>query len=151
MQLEKSVMHLQSCYFAKPIAFLPFLLFSPSSLLKLFIVVVQNFCYHGNGRHTSPLSQIYLLFFCRFRCRHRLALLSVSVIQGPFNLEKVLNFTSRLEKSESLNSVKVLKKYLMSLLGFEKSLNFTTLQTPSFFCKITRIILPRRIWLILGV
>ena len=39
----------------------------------------------------------------------------------------------------------------MSLLGLEKSLKFTTLYTPSFFCKITRIILPRRIWLILGV
>ena len=39
----------------------------------------------------------------------------------------------------------------MFLLGLEKSLEFTTLYTPSFFCKITRIILPRRIWLILGV
>ena len=39
----------------------------------------------------------------------------------------------------------------MSLLGLEKSLKFTTLYTPSFFCKITRIILPRRIWLILDV
>ena len=39
----------------------------------------------------------------------------------------------------------------MSLLGLEKSLEFTTLYTPSFFCKITRIILPSRTWLILGV
>ena len=39
----------------------------------------------------------------------------------------------------------------MSLLGLEKSLKFTLLYTPSFFCKITRIILPKRIWLILGV
>ena len=39
----------------------------------------------------------------------------------------------------------------MSLLGLEKSLKFTLLYTPSFFCKITRIILPRRIWLIFGV
>ena len=56
---------------------------------------------------TSHFSSILDLFiiFCRFRCRQRLALLSVSVIHGPFNLEKVLNFTSRLEKSESLNSV----------------------------------------------
>ena len=30
----------------------------------------------------------------------------------------------------SLNSVKVLEKYLISLLGFEKSLKFTTLCTP---------------------
>ena len=31
----------------KPIAFLPFLLSSSSSLLKLTIVVIQKFCYHG--------------------------------------------------------------------------------------------------------
>ena len=55
--------------------------------------------------HFSSLLELFAIFFCRFRCRHRLALLSVSVILGPFNLEKVLNFTSRLEKSESLNSV----------------------------------------------
>ena len=36
-----------------------------------------------------------------------------------YNLGKVLNFNSRLEKS--LNSVKVLEKYLISLLGLEKS------------------------------
>ena len=51
----------------------------------------------------SSLLDLFTIFFCRFRCRRRLALLSVSVIHGPFNLEKVLNFTSRLEKS--LNSV----------------------------------------------
>ena len=93
-------------YFAKPIAFLPFSLFSLSSLLKPFIVVIQNFCYHGNvTSHFSSLLDLFTFFFCRFRCRRRLALLSVSVIHGPFNLGKVLNFTSRLEKSESLNSV----------------------------------------------
>ena len=42
---------------------------------------------------------------------------------GLYNLEKVLNFTSRLGRS--LNSVKVVKKYLISLLGLEKSLKFT--------------------------
>ena len=47
---------------------------------------------------------------------------------GSYNLEKVLNFSSRLEKSFSL--VKVLEKYLISLLGLEKSLKFTTLSTP---------------------
>ena len=99
-------MHVQSFYFAKPIAFLPFSLFSPSPLLKLFIVVIQNFCYHGNvTSHFSSLLDLFAIFFCRFRCRRRLALLSVSVIHGPFNLGKVLNFTSRLEKSESLDSV----------------------------------------------
>ena len=46
---------------------------------------------------------------------------------------KVLEFTSRLEKS--LNSVKVLEKYLISLLGLEKSLKFTALSKPgTFFC-----------------
>ena len=47
-----------------------------------------------------------------------------------YNLEKVLNFGSRLEKS--LNSVKVLEKYLISLLGLEKSLKFTTLSKNIF-------------------
>ena len=115
-------MHVKSCCFARPIAFLPFSLFSPSSLLKLFIVVILNFCYHGNVSHPVLSIRPIYYFFCRFRCRRRLALLSVSVIHGPFNLGKVLNFTSRLEKSESLDSVQVLKKYLMSLLGLEKSL-----------------------------
>ena len=32
----------------KPIAFLPFLLPSPSSLLKVPIVLIQKLCYHGN-------------------------------------------------------------------------------------------------------
>ena len=49
-----------------------------------------------------------------------------------YNLEKVLNFGSRLEKS--LNSVKVLEKYLISLLGLEKSLKFTILSTPDPIC-----------------
>ena len=39
---------------------------------------------------------------------------------GSYNLQKILKFTSRLEKS--LNSVKVLEKYLISLLGLQKSL-----------------------------
>ena len=44
---------------------------------------------------------------------------------GSYNFEKVLNFSSYLAKS--LNSVMVLEKYLISLLGLEKSLKFTTL------------------------
>ena len=36
---------------------------------------------------------------------------------GSYNLEKVLNFSSRLEKS--LISVKVLEKYLISLLQYK--------------------------------
>ena len=42
---------------------------------------------------------------------------------GSYNLEKVLNVISHLGKS--LNLVKVLEWYLISLLGFEKSLNFS--------------------------
>ena len=41
--VQKTAMHLQSCCFA----FYPFSLLLPSSLLKLPIVVIQNFCYHG--------------------------------------------------------------------------------------------------------
>ena len=39
---------------------------------------------------------------------------------GSYNLVKVLSFNSHLEKS--LNLVKVLEKYLISLVGHEKSL-----------------------------
>ena len=42
--VEKSVIHEQSCCFANVMFSLP----SPSSLLKLLIVVVQKYCYHGN-------------------------------------------------------------------------------------------------------
>ena len=43
----------------KPIAFLPFSLLSPSSLLKLPIVVIQKFCYHGNvTSHFSSLFEV---------------------------------------------------------------------------------------------
>ena len=42
----------------KPIAFLPFSLPSLSSLVKLSIVVIWKFCYHGNvTSHFSSLSQ----------------------------------------------------------------------------------------------
>ena len=50
---------------------------------------------------------------------------------GSYNLEKVLNFSSCLEKS--LISVKVLEKYLISLLGLEESLKFVTL-SENMFC-----------------
>ena len=50
------------------------------------------------------------------------------VEHGAYNLEKVLNFSSCFEKSS--NSVKVLEKYLISLLGLKKSLKFTKLFTP---------------------
>ena len=55
----------------------------------------------------------------------------MSGLHGLYNLEKVLKFTSRLEKC--LNSVKVLEKYLISLLGLEKSLKFTALSKPGTF------------------
>ena len=49
---------------------------------------------------------------------------------GWYNLEKVLKFSSCLEKSS--NSVEVVEKYLFSLLGLEKSLKFTTLSKTIF-------------------
>ena len=53
--VQKSVMHVQSCCFAnKPTFCLPFSLPSPSSLLKLPIVVIQKFCYHGNVTSHFP-------------------------------------------------------------------------------------------------
>ena len=47
------------------------------------------------------------------------------MLHGAYNLEKDLNFSSRLETS--LNLVKVIEKYLqlISLLGLEISLKFT--------------------------
>ena len=56
--VQKSVMHVQSCCFdnVNLLLFLPFLLPSPSSLLKVPTVVIQKFCYHANVRsHFSYL------------------------------------------------------------------------------------------------
>ena len=62
-----------------------------------------------------------------------------------YNVGKVLNFTSRRKKL-----VKVLEKYLISLLGLEKSLKLTTLSIPdTIFCKISWFFLLGKIWLIL--
>ena len=44
--VQKSVMHVQRCFFAD--LNLLFLCCSPSPLQKLPIVVIQKFCYHGN-------------------------------------------------------------------------------------------------------
>ena len=57
--VQKGMMHMQSCCIANLnlIAFLPFLLPSPSSLLKLHIVVIQKFCYRGN--ETSHFSSLF--------------------------------------------------------------------------------------------
>ena len=52
-------------------------------------------------------------------------------VHGSYNLKKVLNFSGRLNKS--WNSVKVLEKYLFSLLGLKKSLKSTTLFIPHHF------------------
>ena len=47
--LQKSVMLVQSCFAnIYLLLFLPFSLPSPSLLLKLPIVLIQKFCYHGN-------------------------------------------------------------------------------------------------------
>ena len=43
-------------YQSKPVVFLPFLFSSPSLLLKLPLIVIQKFCYHGNvTSHFSSL------------------------------------------------------------------------------------------------
>ena len=50
------------CWY-KPIAFFHFSLLSLVSLLKLPIVVIQKFCYHGNmTSHFSPLLYLQLFF-----------------------------------------------------------------------------------------
>ena len=55
--VQKSVMHVQNCCCANIILlFLLFSLPSPSSLIKLPIVVIQKFCCHGNV--TSHLSSL---------------------------------------------------------------------------------------------
>ena len=59
-------------------------------------------------------------------------------VHGSYNLEKVLNFSGRLSKS--LNLVKVLEKYLVSLLGLKKSLKFTTLFIPQKPVKLTHTV-----------
>ena len=68
---KKSVMQVQSCCFAN--INLSFFFFCRSrcccrrpSLLKLFIVVIQNFCYHGNV--TSPFSSLFLLYKLPYTC-----------------------------------------------------------------------------------
>ena len=67
---------------------------------------------------------------------------------GPYNLEKVLDFSNHCKKL--LKLVKVLEKYLISLLGLEKSLKFTTLSIPdTIFCKTSVFFLLGKIWLIL--
>ena len=58
------------------------------------------------------------------------SLRSLSCLHGSYNLEKVLNFNSHLEKS--FNLVKVLEKHLISLVGHEKSLIFSNLCTHLF-------------------
>ena len=59
--VQKSIMHMQSCCFA----YLNLCLFScsPSSLQKLPIVVIQKFYYHGNmmSQFTSPCSYLFSL------------------------------------------------------------------------------------------
>ena len=55
--IQKSVMHVQSCFlpiYCKPIVFF---CCSPLPLQKLPIVVIQKFCYHGNM--TSHFSSLF--------------------------------------------------------------------------------------------
>ena len=68
------------CY-SKVIAFWPFSLPSPSSLLKLPIVVIQIFCYHGNM--TSHLSSLFVWYFLNQSIQ-----LSIGVFWAWTNLKK---------------------------------------------------------------
>ena len=58
--VQKSVMHVQSCCFTDVnlLPFLPFSLPSASLLPKLPFVVIQTFCHHGNV--TSHFSSLLL-------------------------------------------------------------------------------------------
>ena len=59
--VQKSVMHVQSCCFGNVnlLLFYSFSLPSPSSLLKVPTVVIQKFCYHSNvtSHFSSPLQK----------------------------------------------------------------------------------------------
>ena len=59
--VQKSVMHVQSCCFTNInlLLCLPFSLPSPSLLPKLPFVVIQKFCYHGNV--TSHFTSLLVL------------------------------------------------------------------------------------------
>ena len=63
--VQKRVMHVQSCNFANVNLLLFAVLFavaSPSSLLMFPIVVIQKFCYHGNmTSHFSLLPREQLI------------------------------------------------------------------------------------------
>ena len=63
--VQKSVMHVQRCFFcqSKPIVFCCV----SSPLQKLPIVVIQKFCYHGNvTSHFSSLLSLILISFTFF-------------------------------------------------------------------------------------
>ena len=74
--VQKSVMPVQNCFFAnlKLFLFLPSSLPSRSSLLKLCIVVIQKFCYHGNVTSHSFFTQM-AGSFARFLFKHLLDIL----------------------------------------------------------------------------
>ena len=66
----------------------------------------------------------------RLLIKSRLLSQATRAMVRTYDHEKVLNFSSCLEKS--LNSTKALEKYFISLLDLEMSLKFTTLSI--FFC-----------------
>ena len=75
-------------------------------------------------------------------CNLVLPVYITSVCHGSYSLDQVLNLISHLEKS--LNSVKLFEKYLISLLGLETSLNFSTflflfLYFKWYFCTSERL------------
>ena len=89
------------------------------------------------------LQTLYLLFRDR-----RARVWKWHFFLGSYNLEEVLNFRGRFEKS--LNSIKVREKYLIPLLGLEKVLEINSLVYATHFLW-NYIISPRKIWLNLSV
>ena len=76
--VQKSVLHVQSCCFANVnLLRFSFALPSPSSLLKLLLVVIQKCCHHGNV--TSHFSSL----LCRIDMRPILFLTSLVIIGLP--------------------------------------------------------------------
>lgn len=112
------------------------------SLLDYQVGFAQRFC-----QFCSPSSFFFQRNFKRdvsYEAKGPSTHTNSEFFRGSYNLQKVLSFSGRLEKS--LNQVKVIEKYLISLVGRE----ITTLFTPQDFL-LNQITLPRKIQLIIGV
>ena len=75
--VQKSVLHVQSCCFANVNLLVFSFVLSPTSLLKLLLVVIQKCCHHGNV--TSHFSSL----LCRIDMRPILFLTSLVIIGLP--------------------------------------------------------------------